>query len=363
MKLLDRMLLSDYVRAGLIALVSLLSLYIVIDLFNKIDEFPAQDNFWRWAKGIAQYYSYQIVLIFDRLYAVMAVLAAMFTLAWLQRNNELVPLLAAGVPVGRLFWPIFAGTGLFLIAGAANREWLMPRVAEQLQQPAHDPQGEKLRPVQAAYDSNGVLVGGRAADPRRRVILDFTCTLPERLAGGLVNVTAREARYIPRGPGRYTGGWLLSQTTPADVSLGDGPLFALDPGKLFLKTTRVDYDLLTRQRGWYQFASTAELLNELRQGEAARLAAIAVQVHARLTLPLLTGIMVFMGLALLLRNHQRRAFLSISLSVLLAVGFYLVGYVARYLGENEWIAPALAAWAPILVFGPVSLLLGLGMQS
>src|SRR5438552_172187 len=107
MYLLDRLLIRSFIKSYVICLVSLLTMYIVVDLFTNLDDFTDQHEsldavLWH----IRMYYGYKVTQIFDRLSEVITLLAAMFTVALIQRNNELLPLLSAGVPTRRIVFPV-----------------------------------------------------------------------------------------------------------------------------------------------------------------------------------------------------------------------------------------------------------------
>src|SRR5690348_12528051 len=107
MKLLDRMLIRGYVKAYLVCLISLLSLYIVVDLFTNVEEFANQAHgLSAFLKHIGSYYGYKLAQIFDRLCEAIVLLAAMFTVAMVQRSNELLPLLSAGISTHRMVRPV-----------------------------------------------------------------------------------------------------------------------------------------------------------------------------------------------------------------------------------------------------------------
>src|SRR6266536_3072279 len=128
-KLLDRMLIFNYVKAYLICLVSLLGLYIVVDLFTNVDDFAQHRNgLLPVLSSIAKYYGVQITVIFDRLCEVIALLAAMFTVAWIQRNNELIPLLSAGVSTHRVVRPVVLSACLMMGLSVVNQEIIIPRL-------------------------------------------------------------------------------------------------------------------------------------------------------------------------------------------------------------------------------------------
>src|SRR4051812_33432784 len=107
MYLLDRLLFRSFIKAYIICLVSLLTLYVVIDLFTNLDDFTEKHpGMNEVMKHIGTYYGYKVTQIFDRLSEVITLLAATFTVALLQRNNELLPLLSAGVSTRRVVMPV-----------------------------------------------------------------------------------------------------------------------------------------------------------------------------------------------------------------------------------------------------------------
>jgi lipopolysaccharide export system permease protein len=355
MNILDRLLLGNFLKAWVVCFCSLVSLYVVIDLFNKLDGFieAARATAEPLTQVIATYYAFQLVLIFDQLCGVILLLAGMFTVTWMQRNNEVMPLLAAGVPMRRVLRPVFGGALGLLAVAAVNREVVMPRVADHLRYAANDPQGQAVRPVTGAYEPNGILIAGQGAVPKERLVLDFTCVVPDQVAGTICHIAAKEARYIPPGKSELSGGWLLTRTTPTELPPWKEPVFTvLDAGKFFLRTEQVDFDILTRSRSWYQFASTADLYGEMHRAGAPHLSLLAVQLHTRLTTPLVTLLLVGMGIALVLRDQCRNIYWNAGLCLALAAVFYVCCYAAKHLGEQEYLSPALAAWLPLLIFGP-----------
>lgn len=364
---IDRYLLRTFLQAWVICFASLVSLYVVIDLFNKLDEFltAAEATRMPLPSVIAAYYGVQLVAIFDRLYGVIVLLAAMFTLAWMLRNNELLPLLSAGVPTRRILYPILVGSLGLIGLGVVNREVVLPRVAERIEKPANDPLGREAIPVQGAYEPNGILIAGQFARRTEAIVENFTCTFPERIGGVLFNVTAREARYIPPSDDPLSGGWLLTEAKPARLPnpWHSEVLEVLDDGKFFLRTERVTFDRLVRHRGWLEYASTARLLEELNGAGVGRLTPLAVQLHLRFVVPSLVLIMTWMGAALLLRDQNRNVFLNAGLCFLLAGIFYAVCYAARYLGDSEYLPPLLAAWLPVFLFGPAAFVLHEGIHT
>jgi len=56
----------------------------------------------------------------------------------------------------------------------------------------------------------------------------------------------------------------------------------------------------------------------------------------------------------ILRDQNRNVFISVGQCLVLCVLFFLVSFACRFFGDNGNFTPMLAAWLPVLVFGPLS---------
>lgn len=366
-KLIDRQMIRGYFKSYFVCLASLLSLYVVVDLFTNLDDFTSHSNgLWAALLRILTYYGYKVSQIFDRLCEAIVLLAAMFTVAWMQRNNEQVPLLSAGISTRRIVVPVLLSAFFMLGLTVVNQEFIIPRIADKLALERNDPDGDKTIAVHSAWENN-LLITGDNAVRREKSVNGFTVTILESLGGSLIHLTAAKATYIP-GPNRRQGGWDLVGARPADVSSLPGTLDLLDTTSLgpeerdkssryFLHTRDVDFEAVTRNPNWFIMASTPELYDELQRPESTRLASMAVLFHTRLTRPILGMILVVMGLSVILRDQNRNVIISSGMCLVLCGVFFAACYACKMLGDNEYINPALAAWLPVLLFGPHALVL------
>jgi lipopolysaccharide export system permease protein len=356
MMILDRMLFFAFLRAYAICLTSTLSLYIILDLFSNLDDFGGKTGaFSEVANNIFTYYSYRTIQYYDRLCEAIALLAAVFTIAWMQRNNELLPVLSAGVSTHRVIRPIILGAAVMLGVGVAIQELVIPRIAEKLVLDRDDLDREKEVMVQGAYDSSGIHIEGISAIRKEMLIKHFFATLPESPTSSMIHLSAVQGRYVPHQDGEpLSGGWLLLETQPAEIEPEFRPamLTPLNPGSYFLRTNEVDFDLATKQPKWNAFASTHQLYDLLNKPDAPRQAGIAVLFHGRISRPAIGLLMVVLGLAIILRDQARHMFISAGLCLIMCASFFAVIMISHFLGENDYLSPALAAWFPALFFGP-----------
>ncbi len=182
------------------------------------------------------YYGYKIPKIFDQLCEVIALLAGMFTVAWMQRNNEQVPLLSAGVSTRRIVTPVLGCACMMLSLAGLNQELLIPRVADQLQRDKDDPLGTKEVTARSHYEPNNVHIEADKAVRKGRTVRGFRVTIPETLAGQLLHLTAEEARYIPE---RKV--WEMVRTRPAEADPIENVLEKVDTGRYLLHVRDADF--------------------------------------------------------------------------------------------------------------------------
>ena len=88
----DRQFLKTFV----ICYVSLMGLYVVFDVFTNLEEFLRCGREQGSVLGlVVSFYSYRALLFFDDMAGLLSLVAAMFSMAWIQRHNEMVALMSA----------------------------------------------------------------------------------------------------------------------------------------------------------------------------------------------------------------------------------------------------------------------------
>jgi lipopolysaccharide export system permease protein len=212
--------------------------------------------------------------------------------------------------------------------------------------------------VRGAFDATGAHVEGFKGYSREQKVLEFSVTLPDSGPGGMTHFTAKEAVYVPPSAELHSGGWKLFQTSQ-DFTEDQLPpyLLRISTGIYFLKTREVDFDSITRSGNWFQYASTPRLREILAKPDSRRQPSVAVAFHMRITRPIVGVLLVLMGLGVILRDQNKNVFVNIGFCLILCLIFYAVVYGCKYMGENDFLLPAFAAWIPVMVFTPFAFLL------
>jgi lipopolysaccharide export system permease protein len=359
LKQIDRLMIRGYFKSYFVCLVSLLSLYIVVDLFTNLDDFihnNSENGLSKVLGRIGSYYGFRLPQFFDRLCEAIVLLAGMFTVAMMQRNNEQLPLLSAGVSTHRIVAPIICCACFMMTLTTLNQELVIPRIRHKLSLERSDPEGTREVAVYGHFDPNLVHIEGERGDRVHKLVHNFRCTIPETIDGNLYHISAKEAEY-KEGDQPNKGIWKLTGCVPTRLEPIPGILDVEDEGRYLLHTRNVDFEALTRDHKWFQLVSTWQLYQELQRPDSTRLAMIAVLFHGRLTRPLLGMVLVVMGLSVILRDQARNVIISSGMCLVLCAIFFTGLYTCKMLGDNEYITPALAAWLPVLGFGPFAIVM------
>jgi lipopolysaccharide export system permease protein len=356
--ILDRQMIYSYVKAYVFCLISLLGLFIVVDLFMNLEDFTAQrKDFSAVLEFVGVYYGYKSFQIFDKLCESVVLLAGMFTVAWMQRNNELLPLLSAGVSTRRVVRPVLFSAGAMMILASVNQEFGLPNIDNFMLENRTNPDGAReTTDIKGTYDKIGIFISGQSVVRKERLVKKFLVSIPPQV-GRSVFFEAEKAYYIPHNDDdKRSGGWLIENANKKTIEWPkdkEDILQQLGNGNYFLKTD-VDLETLTRVKNWHMYLPTWRILNELDRPSNPQHASLAVAFHMRLTRTLTGMTLIVLGLSVILRDQNRNVFISAGMCLMLCVVFFLSIFACQFLGKDDYLSPALAAWLPVVVFGPLA---------
>ncbi|MFM8252895.1 MAG: LptF/LptG family permease [Planctomycetota bacterium] len=371
MTIIDRYLLQLFFKVLFVGFFSLMGLYVMVDTANNFDEFL---NYGKqegsFLHVLLDYFGPRVLQFFDRLGPILSLIAGMYTIACLQRTNELTAIVAGGISPTRVIRPLVIAATLVSVFGVVNREVLLPKVRSQLIYNAQNLRGENARPLTPMYDNRtDVFLDGRAAVGAERRIESPKIGLPPALSAFGQRLLARQARYQEPQADR-PGGYLLENIEkPANFAqLNSGRIHGepvlltpkdcdwLGPEQGFL-VTAVRFEQLSAGPLWSELASVFDLIEGLRSANVDYSAATRVRVHARLIQPLLDMTLFMLGLPLVFGREHRNIFVAIGWALLVVLLFVGVTLACHALGSLYLASPAVAAWLPLVLLVPPAALL------
>jgi lipopolysaccharide export system permease protein len=370
-RIIDRYLLHQFLQVLVICFMSLAGLFIVIDAFGHLDHFvDFADENGSLLGILAEYYGYQTLAFFDRTSGILALIAAMFTVTWIQRHQEMTALLAAGVPRLKVLRPVIIAAIAVSFVAAASRELVIPQVRHKLALNSKNLGGDQSTDMQASFDNktNIQLLGDKVVVKDRKILEPFF-RLPPELSQYGRKLSASEATYVPPQDGRE-GGYLLSGVK-SPAALLDAPSLVIDGNPVVITphdqpalaadqvfvVSGVSFEFLASGSTWRDYASTGELIRELKNPSTDLGASVRMAVHGRLLRPFLDTTLLFLGLPLVVTRTNRNPFLAIGICLAVVTAFMVVVLGCQALGQTGWMRPSLAAWLPLIIFTPLAVAL------
>jgi len=372
MTIIDRYLLKLFIKILAICFFSFTGLFIIIDAFGNLDEFIAygeQQN--GILRVMCDYYGARVLSFFDRTSAVLTLVAAIFAITWMQRNNELTALMAAGINLRRVVKPLVLAVIVVSVLALANREFLIPSVRDKLSRNAQNWLGDTKQPLRPQFDhKTDILIGGQHTVVAERKIENPTFRCFTNYGSFGRQLVAETAVFLPRTNERPSGYLLNRVEVPEDLQLHSSSFIQtkeqrepvifspsdttwLEKDQLFV-VSEVDFDHLANGSSLKQYSSSMDLMRGLRNSSLDYGADVRVTIHARFLQPLLDATLLFLGIPLVLTRENRNMFVAAGMCVSVVAVFFVVVLACHALGASGIINPALAAWLPLIIFVPIA---------
>ena len=373
MKILDRYIAKNFLFGYFIVLFVMLGMFLAIDLFLNLDEFSEQLG-KQDASGhiltlkdvvgnIVRYYGVHCCLWYKELAGMVMVIAAVFSLSRMTRNNELVAIMASGTSLKRMLAPILFLSLFLSCLMVINQEVMIPRMAHELIRKHDDLANESVYDLWFAGDDKGSLISSRKYEENTQTFYDPLIILRERIEGreNIYRVTGRihasKAVYDEQKGGWFLtdGQWLRLPTQGQDASRFQ-PVTPI----AFYGSNLTARDIPIRRREGFKSLLSLRQLTELERNPGTRrtdMAELALQKNSRITDPLVNLIMLMVALPVLVCRDPKAMKMAIGISFLTTASCFLVVFTCKLFATEVifgQIKPALWTWTPIFIFFPIA---------
>jgi len=353
---------------------TLIGMFVVMDMVFNFDELVelrgqfaggAAVSTFDVIGSIVDYYAHQCFYIFVHLSGIIPVVAAAFTLIRMTRFNELSAVLAAGVPLLRVAAPIVIAAAVLQVLLIVDQELVIPRIMHKLVR-SHDKLGtgeaRGFRIEMIQDDRGALLTASRYTPPapgRRATMREVDVIERDADLLPVAHVTADAAEFDPdRRAWVLTNGRRVTGLQPQARRSPEQPV------DVYQSNITPDEIALWKSGDFVNLLST-ERINEMLARRASYGALELQRVkHARFTQWIMNIILLLLAIPFVLVRQPQDLRNSI-LKCLVLVGLCMAAVFLAYQIAGrpppgaQWVDrwPAVWAWAPILLFGPVALVL------
>ncbi|AQT67049.1 lipopolysaccharide ABC transporter permease [Anaerohalosphaera lusitana] len=365
MKILDRYVAKNFLIGYFIVAAVLIGLIIVVDLFVNLDEFAEASDAGAATvlSNIFKFYSAQSAIYFRDTAGFITVIAAVFSLGKMTKNNELIAIMASGVSLKRVIAPIIllaiALTGLLVV----DQELIIPRLAPTLVRDHDAIAGNESYDVWFMKDSKDSLICTPNYTEADQTMHQPTFILRKETAPGRWQVTgminAEKAKYDPENSRwELANGRLIKlHGNLEDINFGQRP----EPVRYY-SSDITPYEIpLRRQESYKQYLSTSQLTALERFGgpNIKDLAELILQKQTRITDPIINFIMLLIALPVLVCRDPKQMKSAILKSFLITTACFITAIACKMIATEvifNQVKPELWAWLPVMIFLPVAFL-------
>lgn len=365
MLILDRYIIRQFLTNFIILLVVFMALFVLGDALMNMDEFvkagkalaERRDGNVTWSilRVISEYYGPMLVLMYVFFAGLLVVGAMGFTFAGLSRSRELTAMVASGINMHRIAMPVLVAGCLLNIVTIVNQELLIPGIVDKLTRSKGDLAETYAKQRESIWfypDGKGSLFSAEVLDLHRGRLEGVT--ILERDANGqaLRRIVAREANWA-----EGAGGWELGAGSAIArpgrqqmlESPGESPAQAVE----FFATDLSPQALQARLKSIYPRLLSFAELRKLRDNPALDGNEIRQIMHARFSMLVINVLVLAMGMPFFLQRHSVNLPRNAVIALSLCVGAWATGLLVLQSGSGA-VNPALAAWAPVVVFLPLT---------
>jgi LPS export ABC transporter permease LptG/LPS export ABC transporter permease LptF len=348
---LDRYVAATYARVAGLAAMAMAGIFYIstfLDLSDKV--FRGQAS-WGMLGAFFWYVTPQYIYYIVPL---SVLLAALVTIGILTKNSELVVMKACGISLYRVALPMLggalvAGGVLFLleetVLGPSNRR------AEALRHVLRGGSPDTFNVLLRRWvvGSGGDIYHFDYYDPREQQMIRLTTyEFGDRMPVLARRTFAERAVYIG---GSSSDRWRLEQGWVRELT-DTGETRTFTP----FERTEVGIEssaYFTTQQPDERFMSYTQLRDytDRLQGSGFDVSAQLVALERKISFPFVTIVMTLLAVPFAVTTGRRGAMYGIGVGIVLAITYWVAISIFAALGTGGLVNPALAAWAPNLLFG------------
>ncbi len=351
-RILDRYLLREFLVSFSLALLFFISIFIVVDVFEKIDTFIDHKAS---IVSVVEFYVFGIPYVVVLVLPVAMLLGCLLTFGHLARRNELVAMSVSGIDLLRTAAPVLILALVFCGVSLAMGELVVPagnRAKENIMKTTI----KKMPPYPATRRANVNYLGagGRIflikvydtveKSMREVVIQEFgSNTLLRRIDAARAVWNGTEWVFRDGFIRSFEGGVEhASQFSTLTI-----------PG---LRERPEDFAKREAEPDEMNFVQLLRYVNRVKES-GGRIQKYLVELHMKLAFPLTNLIVTLVGVSLSTRVRRGTLALGVGLSLLISFTYYGFLKTGQALGHSGTLPPVLAAWMGNLFFGALGIYL------
>jgi len=352
-RILDRYVLTQFVRVFALTLTALAIIWMVGEYFEISDDvYEAGASNW----VMLQYFQFQLPFIFTMTLPIATILSVLIVFSLMSKHNEVVAVLAGGSSLFRLAAPVLIPAVALTALQYANADYITPYTNQRAEEIRNS-----LRPDNNAYGINPAR--GNWMRGQGNYIFQFADYDSEQQVFQGLRIYYldpehwRLARVDYAGKAHWLDGrWLATDAWRRFYVYSDDGARATSPPLETMAATDLPIDegpdyFHTEQRQPEQM-SARELADHIESLEARGFDASRyyIDLQQKFAFPAIVFVLALVGIPFGFRMGRQGTLSGVAVALALTVMFWITFVAFRAIGSAQILPPVVAAWAPHVLF-------------
>jgi len=358
LSVLTRYLSREFFRLFVLCLGGGAVLYLVVDLFDHIDQFLRHDA---TAGEIALYLLYKIPLILYQITPAVMLTSVLLTLGLLARKNEIIAFRTSGIPVWKIAAPLLWVSLAISVGAFFLNETVVPPTFQK---------SEYVRRVLIKGKTPaGLAVRNRIWFKGEEGIFNIASFLPARheMQGFTLLKIEKPFRLVRRldaAKGRWESGkWTFFDVVERSFGPdGEMTVRRFAEKQIDLDESPEDFHEIVKEAEAMPFSDLRRYVRKI-ESDGYDPTPYRVELHKKIAFPVLNLITVFLGIPFSMRL-PRHGGMAVGIGASLGIGFLYWVLFATMLsvGQMGLLPPFVAAWAANVLFAALGVFLLLRVE-
>ncbi len=354
MKILQKYLLSEFLKYFAATIISLVFFYITIDFISNIGAFTKHSPEFQY---IIIYYLYKLPEIIYRVLPLSILLSTLLSISAFNKNNEITAVKSSGLSMLKFFAPLIVlglviSVASFLLSNfIAVRTNVLRRVVMQRDINKNKSYNEKSV---YKYTTKNILIH------YKRCIITAEIMYPSDKTIKGVNVYVFNdnfillKRYIAKS-GHFGNKGLVLNTGQVDYFNMKNKIGEFE--QKYFKTVKIPlyinlnfFRSNTLRPEFLSIINLSKMVAVAKKSESG-LSYVLTSYYSKLSFPLINLILILIGISIgLMIGKKGNSPVSIGISIVFAFTWWVINSIALSLGESSQLNPFLAAFMADIIF-------------
>lgn len=348
--ILDRYLVTGFVRIFLISLAVITSLYVTVDFFDRVGTLLDSGASF---SSIVRYFFYKAPLLISRMIGFSALFSTLFSLGTLVRSHEITAIRSGGISVGRISMPLLILGLLLCVFNFVWNETLVPIFTHNAQNIyKSEIKNKQQQSLLGTHDiwirGDGSFINVDYFDTRAVSLDTVTIFLLNR------DFSLRALLEIPKA--QWNGKrWTTDQATewnfPADGQTTRQTVTAALP----ISETPEDLKLLARDAEEFSYFDLQKQIADMKS-KGIDTTYFEVDLQTKIALPFIAPLMVLLAIPFALKRRWSGSIsLSFGIAMVIGFGYWVLMAFCISLGHSGAFPAWISAWATNVIFTMIGL--------